>query len=132
MILIVNQHNHLIPNSIKLDNQVTSVLKLLRKTQKSLFIVTNGTPKQQRNKVKCIDWCDLEKDIEFIFANEIYPKPNKLLFDYIEGKFCVNRKKAIYIGDSNTDREFANNSNINFKYMKDFINENINSFTSYR
>lgn len=75
-------------------------------------IITNGNAKQQKNKIKSIDFPADKNRMEIIFANESSPKPATASF------FCLvdaeNLCQPIYVGDSFIDRDFSNNLNIEF------------------
>lgn len=76
--------------------------------QSKVIILTNGNPIQQKNKIKQIDWGDLRKDIEIIYANEHEPKPSTKVFEnYIMRSYDVQSYNVLMIGDSNVDEEFA-------------------------
>ena len=52
----------------------------LRNQGINLYIITNGNPIQQKNKVKHINWHGMVDNITFIYANEYMPKPDPTSF----------------------------------------------------
>jgi HAD superfamily hydrolase (TIGR01549 family) len=79
-----------------------------------IFIVTNGNLAQQINKIRQTDWNGIRKSITFIYANIIYPKPDVRLWYYLKNKYDLREKETVMIGDSEVDKQFSINSNIQF------------------
>jgi HAD superfamily hydrolase (TIGR01549 family) len=79
-------------------------------------VITNGNPQQQKNKIKQINWQGLDSKIRFILANEFIPKPNPGSFKETNIK-QTELSQTVYIGDSNTDEEFAANIGIAFIHI---------------
>lgn len=98
---------------------VKKVLHHLSELQKPVFVLTNGNPDQQKNKVNNIDWEGLEKRISFIYANEIEPKPSPKGVFHILSITGISKDEAILIGDSETDYNCAMNSGISFLYASE-------------
>ena len=75
-------------------------------------IITNGYPKQQKNKIASLK---LPKNAildEVIYANEYEPKPNPLCFSKLKNVDIF--KDPLFIGDSETDESFCKNVKIEF------------------
>lgn len=106
-------------------------LPLIQKIKIPSILITNGNVKQQKLKLRYLDISD--KFTEIIFANNNKPKPDPECIYY----YKKNYDSIIYIGDSNTDKEFALNSNIDLiliNYLRDsfgFINEKSIYFEKY-
>jgi FMN phosphatase YigB (HAD superfamily) len=83
---------------------------------KTICVITNGNPQQQKNKIKQINWQGLDSKIRFILANEFIPKPNPSSFKETNIK-QTELSQTVYIGDSNTDEEFAANIGIAFIHI---------------
>lgn len=83
---------------------------------KTICVITNGNPQQQKNKIKQINWQGLDSKIRFILANEFIPKPNPGSFKETNIK-QTELSQTVYIGDSNTDEEFAANIGIAFIHI---------------
>jgi putative hydrolase of the HAD superfamily len=92
----------------------------LLETNKSVFVVTNGHPLQQRNKVNQINWEFLKDKMTFIFANEIEAKPSPASFLYIKKKFGIKQEETLMIGDSECDSNYSKNCNIDFIHVQEF------------
>ncbi len=78
----------------------------------NLNIITNGNVVQQENKIRLLKLPPLVKIENVIYANNYNKKPNPESF--FELKKIKKLKDPIFIGDSEVDRKFAKNANIEF------------------
>lgn len=85
------------------------VPKALNSIEGKCALVTNGNPRQQRNKLTQLVPEELTRRFEFFFANEAAPKPNPMVFSLIRSVFKVDASQCLMVGDSDTDRDFAEN-----------------------
>jgi FMN phosphatase YigB (HAD superfamily) len=113
-----------IPQPIELYKNARILLETIAITGKNLFVITNGNPQQQQNKINSIHWHGLKEHIEFVFASAIKPKPDRAPFDYLAHRYNIDPAKAIYIGDTETDREFSENCGISFLNAIEILKEN--------
>ena len=92
--------------------EVKSILLELRKLNKQYIVITNGNPVQQANKINQINWEGYLQPADVIFANHYEPKPSPLSLDVL----CKtkDRERILYIGDSDIDRDFAQNAGVSF------------------
>lgn len=97
---------------------VKKALRELVSQGKPVFILTNGNPEQQRNKIKNINWEGIERSMTFVFANEFEPKPSSAGVEYILNISGIERNKAVMIGDSEIDHNCAENSGLAFIDVK--------------
>tara|TARA_B100000212_G_scaffold325350_1_gene286939 strand:+ start:878 stop:1483 length:606 start_codon:yes stop_codon:yes gene_type:complete len=77
-----------------------------------LYIITNGNPIQQKNKIKAINFPYLVNLKQVIYANEIEAKPSPKSFYKL--KNYQDLIDPIYIGDSKSDEQFCDNLKIEF------------------
>lgn len=106
---------------ILLYSKIYKILPVLISNSKFAFVVTNGNVEQQKNKVKNINWGNLNESLIFIYANKLNKKPSTESFNFIKKKYFINPKKTVMIGDSNTDKEFAENCNIDFLHITQLL-----------
>jgi HAD superfamily hydrolase (TIGR01549 family) len=102
--------------------EVMDLMTKLRNQGINLYIITNGNPIQQKNKVKHINWHGMVDNIIFIYANEYMPKPDPTSFQQTKIQnhdLC----KTLMIGDSESDFLFAKNVGIDFLNINQLINE---------
>lgn len=105
-----------IKGSLRLTNEAKIILYLLMVLNKKYYVVTNGNPIQQSNKLKQINWDGLPMPTKVVFANEYKPKPSPDSFFQI--RELLSQSKILYIGDSEVDFEYAKNCGMNFYKLK--------------
>src|SRR6201996_6417507 len=64
-----------LPLKLLVYNSVLELMQQIVVDRKKIFIVTNGHPEQQLNKIKQTEWNGLEKYLTCYFADEVKPKP---------------------------------------------------------
>lgn len=89
--------------------------------RKKIFIVTNGNPAQQLNKLKQMEWHGLEKYMVCYFANEIKPKPEPDTIDKLMSDHNLNRREIVMVGNEQADVLCAEACGIDFIYGTDFL-----------
>jgi HAD superfamily hydrolase (TIGR01549 family) len=97
---------------------IKPILSELVIRKKTVYILTNGNPEQQRNKINNIRWEGLDRSIGFLFADELEPKPSPAGVEYIIKNTGADKSHAVMIGDSEDDRICARNSGISFIDVK--------------
>jgi len=93
------------------------MLKLLQEIvvdRKKIFIVTNGEPEQQLNKIKQTDWNGLEPYLTCYFANETRPKPETDCIDLLIKDHNLQRRNILMIGRADEDAQCAEAAGIDF------------------
>jgi len=89
--------------------------------RKKLFIVTNGNPAQQLNKIKQIDWHGFEQYLTCYFAEEILPKPEPDVLDLLIKDHNLKRKDIVMIGNSDIDILCAEACGIDYVDVNEFL-----------
>lgn len=115
-----------LPLKLLLFHKMLKLLQDIVVDRKQLFIVTNGNPEQQLNKIKQMEWNGLENYLTVYFANEIAPKPETTSLERILAEHHLSRKDLVIIGATETDREFADASGVDFIYVNDFSEAIVN------
>lgn len=110
-----------LPLKLLLYKNMLTLLQDIVVDRKKIFIVTNGNPQQQLNKIKHTEWNGLEAYLTCYFADEITAKPepdvvNKLIADH-----HLNRRDVVMIGDSTTDEEAARAAGVDYFNSKEFL-----------
>ena len=98
---------------LNINSKVKYYLEQLCCMGKSFDILTNGNVIQQKNKINQTDFGPFCKPDLIIYANEYQPKPSINSFLAYKS-FKAIPGKAIYIGDSEIDANFAFNCGIDF------------------
>ena len=110
-----------LPLKLVLFEPMLNLLQEMVIDRKQIFLVTNGKPEVQPNKIKQVEWNGLEKYLVVYFANEIKPKPDTDILELILGKHQLLRKELVVIGCSDVDEEFASASGVDFIDSHDFM-----------
>ncbi len=109
--------NHLnitakLPLKLLLYQSMLTLLQDIVVDRKKIFILTNGNPEQQLNKIKQTDWQGLEPYLICYFANEIAPKPETDSIDLLIKDHNLQRRNILMIGNSDIDMQCAEASRI--------------------
>jgi phosphoglycolate phosphatase-like HAD superfamily hydrolase len=109
--------NHLtttakLPLKLLLDQSMLKLLQDIVIDRKKIFILTNGNPVQQLNKIKQTEWHGLEPYLICYFANETVPKPETDSIDLLIKNHNLQRRNVLMIGNSDIDRQCADASGI--------------------
>jgi phosphoglycolate phosphatase-like HAD superfamily hydrolase len=109
--------NHLnttakLPLKLLLDQSMLNLLQDIVIDRKKIFILTNGNPVQQLNKIKQTEWHGLEPYLICYFANETAPKPETDSIDLLIKNHNLRRRNVLMIGNSDIDRQCADASGI--------------------
>ncbi|MBC7399559.1 MAG: HAD hydrolase-like protein [Mucilaginibacter sp.] len=98
-----------------------AVLELLQDIvvdRKKIFIVTNGNPVQQLNKIKQTEWHGLEEHLTCYFAEETLSMPEPNVLNLLMKEHDLKRKDILMIGNSEVSKACAE------AYGIDYININ--------
>ncbi|WP_295768475.1 HAD hydrolase-like protein [uncultured Mucilaginibacter sp.] len=106
--------NAQVPLKLLLYPEMLSMLQEIVVDRKQIFIVTNGNPQQQLNKIKHADWQELEKYLTCYFAEEIVAKPEPDMVDMLIKKHNLQRREIVMIGASETDQLCAQACGIDY------------------
>lgn len=96
---IINLYNEEFNNNLTLFDNVIDLLKILKKNNLKIGILSNNIFKQQYEKLIKLNILDFIDVIQT--SDEVgYEKPNKLIFLYILNKMNLNPNNVIMIGDN--------------------------------
>ncbi len=110
-----------LPLKLLLYKQLLELLQQIVIDRKQLFILTNGDPKIQLNKIKQTEWNGLEKYLICYFAAEIKPKPEPDALHQILADHNLQRRDIIMIGNSTNDELCAQAAGVDYATTDDFI-----------
>lgn len=99
---------------IEIYSRSEKILRFLIERDKKIFVLTNGNPGQQKNKIRNLQWKGLDEKITFIMANEIEPKPSSAGIEHILKRAGIEKKNTVFIGDSDIDRKCAARGKVKF------------------
>lgn len=110
-----------LPLKLLLYKQMLELLQQIVVDRKQLFILTNGNPEQQLNKIRQTEWNGLENYLICYFAEEIKPKPEPDALHYILNKHQLERRDLIIVGNHTNDELCAQAAGVDYANLYDFI-----------
>lgn len=103
-----------VPLLLLIYPEMLSLLQEIVVDRKQIFILTNGNPQQQLNKIKHTDWQGLEKYLTCYFADEIAAKPEPDALHFIMDKHHLQRREVLMIGASQNDELCAEAAGVDY------------------
>ncbi len=110
-----------LPLKLLLFSNVLNLLQEIVVDRKQLFLVSNGKPEVQLNKIRQMEWNGLEKYMRVYYAQEINLKPEPDVLTYILNEHKLSRKDVLILGTSETDSEFAVSCGVDFLNITEFM-----------
>ncbi len=92
-----------LPLKLLLYKNMLGLMQEIVVDRKKLFIVTNGNPQQQLNKIKQTEWHGLEKYMVCYFADEYKAKPEPDVLHQLLKDHNLQRRDVVMIGNSEAD-----------------------------
>jgi phosphoglycolate phosphatase-like HAD superfamily hydrolase len=97
-----------------LDQHLISLLQEVVVDRKRLFVVTNGNPLMQLNKIRQTDWQGMENYLTCYFAEETAPKPEPDSIHQLLSEQGLHRRDLVMIGNATADRLCAEACGIDY------------------
>lgn len=110
-----------LPLKLLLYQQMLDLLQQIVVDRKQIFILTNGNPEQQLNKIKQVEWNGLEHYLTCYFADEIRPKPEPDALHQILADHSLQRRDLIMIGNHTSDELCAQAAGVDYAGLFDFV-----------
>lgn len=110
-----------LPLKLLLYQNMLALLQDIVVDRKKIFILTNGNPQLQLNKIKQTEWNGLEAYLTCYFADEIMAKPEPDALNQLIATHNLSRKDVVMIGNSNIDELTAEAAGIDYFNSGDFI-----------
>lgn len=110
-----------LPLKLLLFNDILKFLQDVVVDRKQIYILTNGIPEIQINKIRQIEWNGLEQYLKVYYAQEISLKPEPDVLSYIMNENNLFRNEILIIGASHTDSEFADSSGVDFLHVSEIM-----------
>lgn len=108
--------NHKVPGGLRYFPWVPKVLEDI---DVKCAVVTNGNPRQQRNKLNQLVPKELTNRFDFFFfANEVAPKPSPKVFSLIQEAIGVDASQCLMVGDSDVDSDFAHSIGAHYLHVR--------------
>ncbi|MDB5111116.1 MAG: phosphatase YigB, superfamily [Mucilaginibacter sp.] len=110
-----------LPLKLLVYKNILNLMQEIVVDRKQLFVVTNGNPAQQLNKIKQTEWNGLEPYLTCYFAEEVVPKPEPDVIDLLLKEHNLQRRDIIMIENSETDRLCATACGIDYLNVSEFL-----------
>jgi FMN phosphatase YigB (HAD superfamily) len=110
-----------LPLKLLLYENMLNLLQEIVIDRKKLFIVTNGSPLQQLNKIKQTEWHGLENYLTAYFADEVAAKPEPDVIHVLLKDHDLLRRDILMIENSETDRLCAEVCGIDYINAGEFL-----------
>jgi HAD superfamily hydrolase (TIGR01509 family) len=110
-----------LPLKLLLYKNMLELLQEIVVDRKQLFILTNGNPEQQLNKLKQTEWHGLEQYLTCYFADEILPKPEPDAIHHILKEHNLQRRDVIMIENAEVDQLSAQACGIDYLNVSEFL-----------
>jgi FMN phosphatase YigB (HAD superfamily) len=110
-----------LPLKLLLYKNMLTLLQEIVIDRKKIFIVTNGTPEQQLNKIKQTEWHGLEQYLIAYFASEKIAKPEPDVIDLLINEHNLQRREILMIENSDTDKLCAESCGIDYLSVDEFL-----------
>ena len=120
--------NHLLitaklPLKLLLYKNMLNLMQEIVIDRKKVFIVTNGNPEQQLNKIKQTEWHGLEQYLTVYFAEETIAKPEPDVIHLLLDDHELQRKDILMIENAEVDRLCADVCGIDYTNVNDFLKQ---------
>jgi FMN phosphatase YigB (HAD superfamily) len=110
-----------LPLKLLLYKNMLSFMQEVILDRKKLFIVTNGSPQQQLNKLRQVEWHGLEPYLTCYFADESIPKPEPDVLHLLMKEHSLERRDLVMIGGSDTDKLCAEACGIDYLTVNEVV-----------
>ena len=110
-----------LPLKLLLYQNMLELLQEIVVDRKKIFILTNGNPAQQLNKLKQTEWHGLEQYLTCYFADEILPKPEPDAIHHILKEHNLQRRDIVMIENAEVDRLSAQACGIDHISAEQFL-----------
>lgn len=110
-----------LPLKLLIYKKVLDLLQEIVVDRKKIFIVTNGHPQQQLNKIKQTEWNGLEPYLTCYFTYESRPKPETDVIELLLKEHNLNRRDIMMVGASDVDSLCAEAVGIDYKDVSAFL-----------
>ncbi|SDM58746.1 FMN phosphatase YigB, HAD superfamily [Daejeonella rubra] len=114
-------HTARLPLKLLLFSNMLTLLQEIVVDRKEIFIVTNGKPEIQINKIMQTEWNGLENYLKVYYAREINQKPEPDVLSYILKEHNLLRQDLFIIGATETDKEFAASGGVDYLNISEFM-----------
>jgi phosphoglycolate phosphatase-like HAD superfamily hydrolase len=113
-----------LPLKLLIYKNILDLIQEIVVDRKKIFIVTNGEPQQQLNKIKQVEWNGLERYLTCYFTHESRPKPETDAIELLIKEHNLNRRDIMMVGATNVDSLCAEAVGIDYTDVTAFLASN--------
>ena len=110
-----------LPLKLLLYKSVLDFMQEIVINRKKIFIVTDGNPIQQLNKIKQTEWHGLEAYLTCYFTYETKPKPATDSIELLMSDHNLQRRDVLVIGATETDSLCAEACGVDYISVSELI-----------
>jgi len=114
-------HTVKLPLKLLIFQNVLDMLQEIVVDRKKIFIVTNGNPALQLNKIRQTEWRGLEQYLTCYFAEEIKPMPEPDVIHQLIQEHDLERRDIMMIGRSQESKDCAEACGIDYHSAKEIL-----------
>ena len=109
--------NAKLPLKLLLYKEALDLLQEIIVNRKQVYILTEGLPQIQLNKIQQTEWQGLDKFLKVYFIDEFSSKPNSASIEYLITSNNLNKTETVFIGQNHIDKAMAESAGVNYKDM---------------
>ncbi|MDQ7949376.1 MAG: HAD hydrolase-like protein [Pedobacter sp.] len=106
--------NARLPLKLLLYKKVLELLQDLVVDRKQIFLLVDGNPEQQLNKIRQMEWHGIEPYLKVYFTEEFSAKPSPESFIFILENNELAKADMLLVGHSKADENFAKNVGVDY------------------
>ena len=108
-----------LPLKLLLYQQILSFLQELVAERIAIFLLVDGKPEEQINKIKQLEWHGLEQYLKVYFTEEFEAKPESLNFIINQHQFT--KEALLIVGFDEEEKQFSVSADIDFLTIQSLI-----------
>lgn len=110
--------NARLPLKLLLYKNILEFLQAIVLEKKDVFLLVDGDPLQQLNKIKQMEWHDIGQHLKVYFTAEFGPKPAKESVEFIMREHQLQKQDILLIGNDAVDESFAAKIGVDYLPLK--------------
>lgn len=103
-----------LPLKLLLYQQMLALLQELVVERVAIFLLVDGKPEEQLNKIKQLEWNGLEQYLKVYFTEEFEAKPSTKSLNFIINEHQLNKDDILMVGLEKEDEQFSASAGIDF------------------
>lgn len=103
-----------LPLKLLLYQQLLSFLQELVLERVNIFLLVDGKPEMQINKIKQLEWHGLEQYLKVYFSEEFENKPSTKSLEFIINQHQLKKEEILIVGFKKEEEQFAALADVDF------------------